>query len=223
MRHARLAIPILCLTFGLQGCVAAAIPLISVGMAAVSGFTTFKMIQSSTGGSVKVGFNPETEAVDTAALQSLTALGIWPEGEAEVFMAEHFETLAVFPSVITPGRVAQVLDADNAPRNLTLLTQSERLALFRSICDETGADAVIASVQTGDTMNMKMFSFARDNVTSTADVFVYARSADRIVFRTEMELVIGMGSTTPSTTELARIWGEAIVEKIRDERNGTES
>ena len=197
----------------LQGCAAAVVPLI-VGSIAFSGFATYKTVQTVTGGSVSVGFNEESEAVNTEALAAILRPAVWPGNEAEIAIANRLDSLAAFDGVVTPNTVSQANEALNIPDDLTLLTNSERSSALQRICEETGADAIIVTRDLGVEQDTNVLSFQRANATQYVEITVYSNKAKEIVLNAQMEIVMEAGSSVPNMQEVLVVAGESIAERI---------
>lgn len=212
------------MTISLQSCVAVALPLLTaatVASVAASGFFVFKTVQTSTGGNVRISFSEEDVPLETKVLLSkITNPSVWPGNEAEVYLADTLETSQEFESVITPSAVTRMLSTLAIDQNTSLMTESERLRIFRQICDEANADAVIATRDIGAETNTNIFSLQRANITQRALITLYSYEADRIILTTEIQLVTELGSSTQNDQEVLRIAGQAIAEKVIQIRKG---
>jgi hypothetical protein len=202
----------------LQGCVAAALPLLaaaSFASVAIGGFSIFKSVQMTTGGSANIQFSDVVlSAEDKQHLAAFTSPTVWPENEGEAYLASRLESSASFSSVITPSTAARALEDLDIDRNTNLLTEAERRKIFGEVCDHVGADAMIAVRDLGSETTANAWSFKRASQTFRGLVTVYSRKADRVILTTEVVLQVDLGSDFPNEQELMKVTGEAIAEKL---------
>ncbi len=207
-------VTLIIVTFYLSGCAAAVIPLI-IAQGAAFGFTTFKTVQTTTGGSVGISFSDDKNSIkNKTELTAITTPAIWPDNEIEVYMAEKMQDSGVFDSVITPSRVSKIikkLDIDNHVNNMT---RQELVENFKKICAKTQADSIIAFKNMGSEINSNIWSFDRGNITQKSTLIVYSNKSKSIVYQTTMVLKSEIGGKTENDQEVLRIAAEAAAEKI---------
>jgi predicted transcriptional regulator len=200
------------LTF--SGCAAAMIPMM-VASYATSGFLIFKTVQTSTGGSVNISFTDnEISVKNKIELSEIAKPGIWADNNAEVYAAEKMENARVFDLVITPARTAKAILKLELVDQMNSMTNSERLNAFKLLCEETGADSMIAFKNMGTEADTSIWSFSRAHMTHRSKMLIYSYKANRILYETTMEIKSEISSTIHNDQEILKIAGEAAAEKI---------
>jgi hypothetical protein len=106
-------VPVICAYMGLSGCVAAAVPLMmgaSVGVAALSGFELYKVVQLEGGGSARIEFpGKDGKTAPPQPLPAFRRAAVWPGDEGDVRFAERLQSSARFSSVVAPAAVSAIL------------------------------------------------------------------------------------------------------------------
>lgn len=201
-------------TLSLQGCVVAAVPLIAASMA-VSGFAIFKTVQTVTGGTVSIGFSEtEISSEDKLALSEIMNPTIWPDNEMEVYMANAMELSGEFSTIVTPSTITRILVDSEISQTINLMTDTERLQIFRRVCEEASADGIVAFKDLGAETRSNVFSIRRANTIQRAEMIIYSYELDRIIFTTELELITELSGDIQNNQEILQIAGEAAAEKI---------
>lgn len=209
--------------FWLQGCMAAAaLPLgalqgigaaLTVGSDALFALSAFKTVQLTTGGSAEVKFeeNPSFSQ-GTETLKAIRAVAVWPADEGDVILAETLQRSGQQLQVITPGAVQTKLKEKNRPLKTTLMTELEKTELYRQVLADTGADALVVAVATGQSTEGNRWSFERARASTSFTVSLFGR--DGLLWRQHGEFRLNIGSSIPNTGELNRVLNTAIAEKI---------
>lgn len=212
--------PVMCVigvSAGLSGCVAlaAAAPLISVGMAAFSGFEAYKTIQLAGGSSVEIEFpGKDGKTAPPERLPSAKRVAVWPGDPINVQFAQKLEQSGRY-RIVGPATVAADLANAKLPTDLNQMMDQERDSAFASACRSTGADLLFAAQSQGTQTNSNVLSFSSANVTSKVALFGYSCSAHAVVWQDEMQLVVSVGSgSTPSDAALAQAAGDAWADRV---------
>ena len=205
------------LAVGLSGCVAAAIPLYyaaSAGIAAYSGFTVYKSVQLTSGGSVSVAFEgKDGKAAPAQPLPLVRRVAVWPENEGEVIFAERL-TKSERYDVTPPGRVSSILMDAKITRNLNELTQAEQTNAFNTVCKVSGVEMVFADRTLGTSSDQNNFSLSRANITSTVELLAFSCAEQKMVWREQMALIVELGGKVPSTGEMMRVAADAWADRV---------
>ncbi len=202
------------LAIPLSGCIAAAVPLAYAAIAATSGFEAYKVVQTSTGGSIHVGFvGQDGKENPPQPLPTVRRVAVWPSDEGNVRFAEKLSASGRF-DVTPPARVAVILAGAKMATDLTQLTEREQVDAFETVCQESHADLIFASRALGSSVNANTFSLSRANTTSRADLFAFSCAKRSIIWRDQIALVIDLGEKVPSTAEIAQAGGDAWAERV---------
>ena len=94
------------------------------------------------------------------------------------------------------------------------MTNTERLRTFKRVCEEAGADGIIAFRDLGSEARSNVFSLRRANTTQREEMIIYSYELDRIIFTTELELITELSGDIQNNQEILQIAGEAAAEKI---------
>ncbi len=212
MRTITLAL-LICVCVLLSGCLAA-IPLIQAASLAASGAVVVKGYRTSTGGSVSVAFPEETIPQDKKTfLTNIKKLAIWPDSQIEVRIAEVLQEAGQI-SVVTPGKTGVLIRKLELPKRIASMTKNEMILAFRTICDESGADALLTFKSLGGKTNMNMFSFSRTNHKSQYKMFIYSRTTDDIAYTEVAETTIEIGGSMPGQQEILQIYAKLFSERL---------
>ena len=80
---------------------------------------------------------------------------------------------------------------------------------FQTICEETGADGLVAFRITGSTASVNALSHDRANQTVNFQMLVYSRARKAVVATQRGGVIVEVRSTNVSTPEILRIAAEA--------------
>ena len=211
------SLAVLVLAVGLSGCVAAAIPLYyaaSAGIAAYSGFTVYKSVQLTSGGSVSVASQgKDGKAAPAQPLPVVRRVAVWPENEGEVLFSEHLTKSGRY-DVTPPARVSVILADAKIPRNLNELTQAEQTTAFNTVCKVSGAEMIFADRTLGTSADQKNFSLSRANITSTVELLAFSCAQQTMVWRDQMALIVELGGKVPSTGEMMQVAADAWADRV---------
>lgn len=201
-----------------SGCVAAAaVPMLAASFA-VSGFTTYKFVQSASGGEIAIAFPEQGGKVTPAPpLPEGQRAAIWPGDEFNVLFAEALSNTGGF-DVTSPGQVSSILQDENIATSLSSLTSTEQADAFAVICDRADVDIVFASNKLGVESNQNFFSLSRADMTSRADLYGYSCASGTIAWREQMAVVVKMGSSMPSSGEINKVAADAWAERVMEAR-----
>ncbi|MBI3894336.1 MAG: hypothetical protein HY313_00245 [Acidobacteria bacterium] len=186
----------------LGGCIAA-LPLIGAEVAAL-GFTGFKIVQTTTGGSFEIAVDVSKLSNEQKAhIRAIKSLAVWPERRGgSVSLAEALAEAKKF-AVIPPARVAAVLKKLELADDLKAMTATETKDTFAKVCDATGADAVIATKSTAVTRNMSIWSFERANITMEFLTSIYAKNSNAYIAAIPVTIKVLVGEAKqPSNDEI---------------------
>jgi len=208
----------------LSGCMAAAIPLmiatqaVGIGMGA---FAVTKTVQLSTGGSVEMGIGEnEAPGQNKRVLADISKLAIWPGDEAEVFTANKLQGAKAFDLIVTPSKVGRAINQSNLDREIRNLTQTEMLQTFQTVCQKTGAEAVVAFKNLGMESHTNAWSFDRPSVDFKGRIFIYAVQPNQIIFSSTAQMKMHLGGSTPNQQEVREKAGEMLADKLIELRQG---
>jgi hypothetical protein len=208
---------VLVLAVGLSGCVAAAIQLYyaaSAGLAAYSGFTLYKSVQLTSGGSVSIAFpGKDGKAAPAQPLPLVRGVAVWPENEGEVLFAERLSKSGRY-DVTPPARVSVILADSKITRNLKELTQAEQTAAFNTVCKVSAAEMVFADRSLGTSSDQNNFSVSRANITSTVELLAFSCAQQTVVWREQMALIVELGGKVPSTGEIMQVAADAWADRV---------
>jgi hypothetical protein len=189
----------------LGGCAAAMVAPLIVS-AAVTAYGGYKVIQTSTGGSVEIAIDQsKVSDAQRAQLRSVRKLAVWPEKTGGAVMLADALVEGDRFEVISPSRVAAALNKLGFSDNLALITARERNDVFLKVCVETGADALISDRAVGGSDNLNMWSFERANITREFLVFVFGRRANETILTLPVAVRVLVGGTIPSSEEVAKV------------------
>lgn len=199
----------------LSGCMALPVAMMAASYGMI-GFSSYKLFQTATGGAVKVGFDEKSFSTESRqALADLRKVAIWPGTEGEVRFAEVLQAGGKV-GVVSPATVQTAMRKRNLPDKIDLLTSGELAGTFQTICEDTGADGLVAFRITGSSANMNVVSLDRANQTVNFQMLVYSRAKRAIVATQGGGVVVEVGSSNVSTPEILRIAGEASAGKFAE-------
>lgn len=201
------------LASGLGGCAAVAIPLTAAEVG-IGGFQAYKLVETSTGGSVGVAF-PKKDGKEVAPrpLPVVQRVAVWPDDETEVFLAEKLMAAKHF-DVVTPNRVRAILTEAKITTNINGLTTREQISAFRLVCRHSGADLVLASRDAGSVTRHNGLSFARPQKISKSALLAYSCARRRLIWHDEMTLVVEIGDKMPLSGDIEKVAGDAWAGRI---------
>lgn len=209
----RVGVGFLC--FSLSGCVAAALVPLAASVGAV-GLSTYKLVQTESGGSVGVDYpkGPDGKVKPPGALAPAVRLAVWPGDESTVRFAEKLEQVGRF-KVTAPATVTARLADVNVPADLNKMTDGERDGAFDIVCKRFGVELVFAERGRGIRQNTNMLSLSRATVTSDIDFLAYSCASHALVWTDHMTLVVGLSeSHQPTNSELAEVAGDAWADRV---------
>ncbi len=212
---------VLCSALLLGGCVAAAIPLMLASQAAVGAFAVTKTVQLSTGGSVEMSIGEnEVPGQNVMVLAEVSKLAIWPSDEGEVFAANKLEQSKAFDLIVTPSKVGKAISEANLDREIGNLTQTEMLQTFQTVCQKTGAEAVVAFKNLGMESHANAWSLSRPSLDYKGRIFIYALQTNQIIFSSTANLKMNLGGSTANNQEVREKAGEMLADKLLELRKG---
>lgn len=201
------------LGFGLAGCAAAAIPL-TVAQVGIGGFEAYKIVGTSTGGSVGISFpKKDDKEIPPKPLPLVRRVAVWPDDQDEVHFAEKLMASKRF-DVVTPGHVRVILNEAKISSNLNELTPREQGTALATVCRRAKADLVLASLDAGSVNKSNGLSFINSQKISKSDLLAYSCAQKTIVWQDRMTLIVEVGDKTPSTVEIAKVAGDAWADRI---------
>lgn len=197
----------------LGGCVAAA-PLLLLGSVGVTALSGYKIIQTSTGGKMGVGFKDAPLSPDAkASLVAIKRLAIWPDNDAEVRFAEVLQSSGQF-EVITPAATLQAIKRKSLPEKFDSLTALEATIILDALCAEAKADGVVVLKAAGSQASVNFFSLDRAKQTTNFQMLVYSKTRRAIVITQSGELVVEQGSTVVGQLDMLRALGEGAAGRL---------
>ncbi len=212
---------VILLSAGLSGCIAAAaplMPLLGVGMAAASGFETFKVVQLSSGGSVSIEFpGKDGKTIPPAPIPKASRVAVWPGDEGDVHLAERLGAAGL--KVSSPATVGAALSADKLPTDLKNMTSEDQHGAFETVCRHTHAELVFASVDEGRSSNTNSFSFSSANITLKARLLVYSCLQKSVVWQDELVAIVNIGGSAPSGHEINVAASDAWADRVLQAMN----
>lgn len=150
-------------------------------------------------------------------LPKVRRVAIWPGDAGDVRFAEKLTETGRF-DVTTPGRVSAILSDAKITPDLGTLTTQEQTNAFATVCRQANVDLIFASHALGASSATNTFSFSRANVTYKADLLGFSCTANQIVWRDQIAVIIGVGSTAPSAAEIndagASAWADRVMQAI---------
>ncbi len=199
----------------LKGCVAAA-PIIWGASWVTTGFSAFKLVQLTTGGSVGVNFSEEEKQiseVDKEALSSIKHLAIFPGHTIKVRLAEKLQDTQSL-QIITPYQVEQADMKAVQISHSTYMMESEKLDEYARIGKLVNADAVLDYVEEMGGYNSNFWSFNRSEISTLFTIKIISVTQQRIIWSQQGEIVAKLGSKHPPQGEIENIVAGALVEKL---------
>lgn len=208
----RRIMPIILACLTETGCVAAGIPIM---MGAMSGFSIYKTVQLSSGGTVHVEFPGKGgQTTPPEPISPVRRIAVWPGDEGDVHFAERLQQSDKFDAVASPATVSAILVETKTPSDLKQLTNQEQSNSFNIVCQRTGSELLFAARPLGALMNQNSFSFERANITVKADLLAYSCTKHEIVWRDQMALVMEVGSATGDTAEMTKVGADAWANRV---------
>ncbi len=134
-------------------------------------------------------------------------------------MANTLELSGEFNTIITPSTITRILVDGEISQTINLMADTERLRIFKRVCEEASADGLVAFKDLGAEARSNVFSIRRANTTQRAEMIIYSYELDRIIFTTELELITGLSGDIQNSQEILQIAGEATAEKVIQLRN----
>jgi hypothetical protein len=180
-----------------------------------AGFGAYKTVQLSTGGSVEAKFtSSDISAENKMALSTMKGFAIWPveKSLAPVYVAEMLENNGY--TVVTPTRVTSAATKLGISTALQNMTPKERQHAYRELCNMEAVDATISPIPLGQSTNANVFSFNRADTTHKAQIDIYSREKDKIVWSETLHTSIKYGSRIPDEEEISKAVASVVAEKI---------
>jgi hypothetical protein len=200
----------------LSGCLAVAAPLmpvLSLGMAAFSGFETYKTVQLANGGSLSIEFpGKDGKTAPPAPIPKATRIAVWPGDEGDVHFADRLGAAGL--QVSSPATVAAALAVEKLPAALKDMTLADQAEAFAAACRRTRAELLFASVSEGTSSNTNSFSFSSANVTLKARLLAFSCAAHGTIWQDEIVLVLVVGGKTPSGHEINVAASDAWADRV---------
>jgi len=197
----------------LNGCVAAA-PLVAGAGMLVSGWSIFKSVQLSTGGSAEIRFAKDKVGADVKKrLAVVRKIGVWPSMPEAALLADKLQKSTAF-AVITPHQIQKTLGATGDDLSGANMTQAEQVAALKEVADKTGAEVFVIAAPSGFSSDMNMFSLDRPESVSHYTIRIYSKADNRYIWEDELQLVVKTGSKIPPTAEMQQIAVEAVAERL---------
>lgn len=199
------AIGLCALSVQLSGCIVAAVPLIMAAGAAsvaVAGFAVYKTVQTTGGGSVKIGFGSSDPKHPTPPkpLPPANTVAVLGSGVREIKFAAALRASARFRIV-----------RDDP---VTFLPGSPEGPAYEDLCRRTRVDLVLAAVDLGQTVNSNMLSFSRGGLTQKLSLTGYSCASHQVAWSDPMAVVIESGAKPTPQSEIDAIAGQAWSERI---------
>lgn len=186
----------------LSGC--AAVPLVFLAGTGAAGFAVHKVVQTQSGGSVKVAFPSEDgHEAPAQALPPGQKVAVLPGGERERHFIEGLQASGEF--IVIP-----LVDA---------ATAKEDTEAFASACRKTGADLVFAARDGEVSKDKNFLSFGRGVTTYMVHLFGFSCVENATLWREQMALIIEHGSIEPTASERAQVAGELWAERVVVSKN----
>lgn len=202
----------------LSGCVAAAAPLIPLFTAAtvgLTGFTVYKTVQSTNGGSIGIAF-PSVDGKESppSPIPKGRRAAIWPGDPVEVYFAEKLEASGSF-DVTPPSRVSLVLKDAKITSDIEQLTKAERVAAFKAVCRASNVNLVFARQKLGSSFDAGFFKLSRSNTTNKNNLMGFSCAQGSVVWREQMAIIVeDLGPKSPAADEVNKAAGEGWAERV---------
>lgn len=208
------------IVFLLSGCIMAALPLLMAANAGIVAHSVTKAVQMSTDGDVEMAIG-ENEVVgkDKLVLSKISKLAIWPD-EGMVFVADELEKSRAFTLIATPSKTGMVIIESGFSSNIKGLTYSEKMMAFKTVCEKTGAEAVVVFEDLGQETNMRMWSFSRSSMDFKGKIVIFELQSDQIIFSSITEMKINMGGGSPNQRDIMERAGRMLANKIIELKTG---
>lgn len=194
------------LSLQLSGCLIAAVPLMMAAGAAtvaVAGFAVYKTVQTTSGGTVRIGFGASDtkHPLPPKPLPPPTGMvAVLGTGTREAKFATDLRASARFrlvrddPGVLAPSSVS-------GPE-------------YDAMCRRDRVDMVFAAIDLGQMVQSNLLSFSRGGVTQKLSLTAYGCAARQVVWSDTMAVVIEAGGKPTQQAEIDVIAGQAWAERI---------
>jgi uncharacterized protein YgiM (DUF1202 family) len=201
LRKARKLIFAVAAIFLLAGCVAAAVPMLYGGLA-LGGYSGFKLIQTSTGGSIEVAVDVSKVTNEQKAnIKNIKSIAVWPEKDgSSVSFAEALSKSRTF-KVVSPARVATALQQMGLSDDLKLMTSAEANDVFAKVCKKTNSDAVVFSKSIAASANTNMWSLERGNVTTQFITYIYSKNTNTNIVEIPVTIKVLLGGKIAASND----------------------
>jgi hypothetical protein len=188
------------------------------GMAAVSGFEMYKVVQLAGGSKVSIQFpGKDGKTSPPPPLRPAQRIAIWPDNEGEVHLAERLT--AAGKQVISPATVSGILTGNKLPTAFKDMTEADVQSAITTVCRHTRAELVLASRDEGTASNTNGFSFSSANVTAKGQLLAYSCPNGALVWQDQIVMVIEVGSNTPAKGEIMKAasdaWADRVLEAMK--------
>ncbi len=223
-----LKIFVLVISVLLNGCAAAALPLVVAATAVPVGVTAWsvtKMVQTSHG-KFEVAFkDDELNSNAQESLQAISSVGIWPsfgrltvEVGGAALLAQKLEKTEKL-KIITPHEIETALKESGTTNIDELMTESEKVEVLKKIGVRLNADGIMVFHDEGTSMNQNLFSFKASEYRRHFSLKVYSVQSGKLIYSTEVKLIQKGGEANKATegeikkivaTEIANHFLEAI-------------
>jgi hypothetical protein len=200
----------------LQGCVAAAAPLMYATSAAVVGYSGYSIYNSAAGGSFEVAFEGEKPGQDVLKqMAQMRRPAVWPTpgSVGAVVFADTLESLGDYRPH-PPSKVSEILAARRISVDLSMLTSRERTAAFGSVCKALGADGVVAYASKGHSVDSSFLGGFRVRGKASVEIFYHSCTQDRLVFSETLAILQEAGTSGSSDQIMFHAAGEVLAKRF---------
>lgn len=205
--------------FLLSGCMAA-IPLMMAAHAGITAHSVTKAVQMSTDGDVEMAIGEnEVAGKNKLVLSEISKLAVWPD-EGMVLVADELQQSKTFAVIATPSKTGTVLDDSGFGRTISGLTYSEKMSAFKTVCERTGTEAIVAFEDLGHQANMRMWSFNRSSVDFKGKVIIFELQSNQIIFSSITEMKINLGGSSPNQREIMAKGSKMLANRIIELKTG---
>jgi len=206
--------------FLLSGCMVATIPLLMAANAGIAAHSVTKAVQMSTDGDVEMAIGEnEIASQKKLVLSGINKLAIWPD-DGMVFVANELQQSKTFDVIATPSKTGTVISESGFSSNISGLTYSEKMSAFKTVCEKTGTEAIVAFEDLGHQANMRMWSFSRSSVDFKGKITIYELRSDQVIFSSIMEMKINLGGSSPNQRVIMEKGGKMLAQKIIELKMG---
>jgi hypothetical protein len=179
------------------------------------GLSTYKLVQTESGGSVGIDFpkGKDGKVLPPQPLTPVSRAAVWPGDAGTVRFAEKLGQAGL--KVSPPATVLAKLADLHPTVDLNQVTEAERDEAFDAVCKRLGVELVFAARSLGTSSDSNTFSLSRATVTSKADLLAYSCARKQIVWTDQIVLVVELGAShTPTSSEIAQVGGDAWAERV---------